>query len=268
MEANVTQSPDATPDTAAHPWAEPADAPDQRRPTGTDGSTEPAPGGTPAFRRMRRSSRIALSVIAAIALLAALGFGGAYWLYSRNYVSTDNAQVDGDKIDINAPATGTLTRWSIDKGSSLRADQIVGRIKILGSFAEPQRPIKSPGNGTVAMNNVVEGQYVTAGSELATGYDFNQIYVTARVDETDIDGVRHGALVDIDVDAYPGKPVTGLVREIQGAAAGVLSLFPESNSTGNFQKVTQVIPVKIALSNTKGLEPIPGMNVTVHVHRH
>jgi hypothetical protein len=56
----------------------------------------------------------------------------------------------------------------------------VGRIKLLGSFAEPQRPIESPGNGTVAMNNVVEGQYVTAGSELATGYDFNQIYVTAR----------------------------------------------------------------------------------------
>jgi multidrug resistance efflux pump len=74
--------------------------------------------------------------------------------------------------------------------------------------------------------------------------------------------------VDIDVDAFPDEPLTGTVREIQGAAAGVLSLFPESNSTGNFQKVTQVIPVKVDLSDTSGLELIPGMNVTAHIHRH
>ncbi|MDT7674215.1 MAG: hypothetical protein QOD82_2117, partial [Pseudonocardiales bacterium] len=184
------------------------------------------------------------------------------------YVSTDNAQVDGDKIDINAPTTGTLTRWTISKGSTLRANQIVGRVKILNSFAEPQRAIRSPGNGTVAVSNVVEGQYVTAGTELATAYDFAKIYFTARVDETDIGDVHPGQLVDIDVDAYPGAPVTGTVAEIQGAAAGLLSLFPESNSSGNFQKVTQVIPVKIAITNTAGSELIPGMNVTVHIHKH
>jgi multidrug resistance efflux pump len=45
-------------------------------------------------------------------------------------------------------------------------------------------------------------------------------------------------------------------------------LSPESNSSGNFQKVTQVIPVKIALTNTNGLSLVPGMNVTVHIHKH
>ena len=90
----------------------------------------------------------------------------------------------------------------------------------------------------------------------------------ARVDETDIADVHPGQLVDIDVDAYPGSPVTGTVEEVQGGAADEFSLFPEDNSTGNFQKVTQVIPVKIALSNTNGLELIPGMNVTVHIHKH
>jgi multidrug resistance efflux pump len=57
------------------------------------------------------------------------------------------------------------------------------------------------------------------------------------------------------------------VEQIQGAAAGLLSLFPESNSSGNFQKVTQVIPVRIAFLDTRGLELIPGMNVTVHIHK-
>jgi multidrug resistance efflux pump len=44
-------------------------------------------------------------------------------------------------------------------------------------------------------------------------------------------------------------------------------LFPQSNSSGNFQKVTQVIPVKIALEDAEGLNLVPGMNVTVHIHK-
>jgi multidrug resistance efflux pump len=265
----VTQSPDTTSDTTAHRNGDTSGAPSG------DGSVQygsgpdtGAPTGAIALPRLNRSRRIALIVIAVLAVLAAVGFGASYLLYSRNYVSTDNAQVDGDKIDINAPTTGTLTRWTISKGSTLRANQIVGRVKILNSFAEPQRAIRSPGNGTVAVSNVVEGQYVTAGTELATAYDFAKIYFTARVDETDIGDVHPGQLVDIDVDAYPGAPITGMVTEIQGAAAGLLSLFPESNSSGNFQKVTQVIPVKIAITNTAGRELIPGMNVTVHIHKH
>jgi multidrug resistance efflux pump len=221
----------------------------------------------PAKKKMKQSSRTALIIIAILALLAALGFGGAYFLYSRNYVTTDNAQVDGDKIDINAPTTGTLTDWSISQGSTVRTNQVVGRIKILGSFAQPQKTIKSPGNGTIAVNNGVEGSFVSAGTQLATAYDFNKIYATARVDETDVQDVHPGAPVDITVDAYSSTPVTGVVQEIQGSAAGVFSLFPESNSSGNFQKVTQVIPVKIAFTNTNGLALVPGMNITVHIHK-
>jgi multidrug resistance efflux pump len=59
-----------------------------------------------------------------------------------------------------------------------------------------------------------------------------------------------------------------MVTEIQASSAGVLSLFPESNSSGNFQKVTQVIPVKILFTNTGGVPLASGMNVTVHIHKH
>ena len=227
----------------------------------------PAEPTSPAKKKMKRSSRIALIIIAILALLAGIGFAGTYFLYSRNYVSTDNAQVDGDKIDINAPTTGTLTKWDVNQGSTVRTNQVLGRIEMTGSMAQPQKTIKSPGNGTIAVNTGVNGMYVTAGTELATAYDFNKIYVTARVDETDVAGVHPGALVDISVDAYSGTPVTGTVEDVQGSAAGVFSLFPESNSSGNFQKVTQVIPVKIALTNTNGLSLVPGMNVTVHIHK-
>ena len=61
--------------------------------------------------------------------------------------------------------------------------------------------------------------------------------------------------------------MTGSVREIQGGAAGVFSLFPQANSSGNFQKVTQVIPVKISIDDLHGLNLVPGMNVTVKIHK-
>jgi len=57
------------------------------------------------------------------------------------------------------------------------------------------------------------------------------------------------------------------VAEVKAGAAGVFSLFPQSNTSGNFQKVTQVIPVKITIDDLKNLPLVPGMNVTVKIHR-
>ncbi|HET9117740.1 MAG TPA: efflux RND transporter periplasmic adaptor subunit [Pseudonocardiaceae bacterium] len=228
-----------------------------------DGLVSPPSGG----RRLKRSTRIALIVILVLALIAAAGFATSYFLNARNYVTTDNAQIDGDKIAINAPASGTLLDWSATQGAALSKDQIVGRIEMDGGFNKPQKTIKAPGVGTVAVDNGIVGTYVTAGTQLAVAYDLDKIFVTARVDETDVKAVHPGQVVDVSVDAYPHTPLTGRVREIQGGAAAVFSLFPQSNSGGNFQKVTQVIPVKIGLDNVQNLDLVPGMNVTVHIHK-
>jgi multidrug resistance efflux pump len=217
---------------------------------------------------MKRSARIGLTIIVILAVLAGLGFGGAYLLHSRNFVTTDNAQVDGDKIQINAPATGTLSGWQGVEGASVTANQVVGRVRANGPGG-PQKPIRAPGNGTIVVNSGVEGQWVSTGAQLTTAYDLRGgVYVTARVDETEIGGVHQGALMDVAVDAYSGVPVIGVVTEIQGGAANQFSLLPESNSTGNFQKVTQVIPVRVALTSTGRVQLVPGMNVTVHIHKH
>jgi multidrug resistance efflux pump len=127
--------------------------------------------------------------------------------------------------------------------------------------------IRSPADGTVAVDNGVEGSFVTAGTQLAVAYDSAGVFVTARVKETDIDKVQVGRAVDISVDAFPGEHLTGRVAEVKTGAAGVFSLFPQSNTSGNFQKVTQVIPVKITIDDLKNLPLVPGMNVTVKIHR-
>jgi multidrug resistance efflux pump len=218
-------------------------------------------------RQMSRGTRISLIVILVVAVLAGGGVTTYYILDAQNYVTTDNAQVDGDRISVNAPTSGTVINWTARQGAQLQQDHIVGRIRMQGAFVQPEMPVRAPANGTVAVNNVVEGTYVTAGTELAVAYDFSKIYVTARVDETDVDYIRPGQVVDIEVDAFPGHNFVGTVREVQGGAAGVFSLFPESNTSGNFQKVTQVIPVKIDIGNPEGLGLVPGMNVTVHIHK-
>jgi multidrug resistance efflux pump len=232
-------------------------------------TTNGAAPTTPPPHKLKRSTRISLIVILIMTLTAATGYTTSYFLNARNYVSTDNAQIDGNQIMINAPATGTLLDWNGTQGTLIHQHQTLGRIEIQNAFAQPQMPIRAPGAGTIAIDNTVPGEYVTTGTPLALAYDLNKIYITARIDDTAIKPIHPGQPVDIDIDAYPHTPITGHVQEIQAGAAAVFSLFPQSNTqgTGNFQKVTQVIPVKISLNNLNNLNLAPGMNVTVHIHK-
>jgi multidrug resistance efflux pump len=216
---------------------------------------------------MSRKGRVRLFVILGLALLVGLAFLVRYLVDTSNYVTTDNSQVDGNQISINAPVSGTLQDWHGHVGAHLTQYRAVGRIEMQGGYVQPQMVIRAPADGTVAVDNGVPGTFVTAGTQLAVAYDEQGVFVTARVDETDVDRVRVGAPVKLAVDAFPNADLTGHVSEIQTGSAGVFSAFPQSNSSGNFQKVTQVIPVRITFDDTLGLALAPGMNVTAKIHR-
>lgn len=228
-------------------------------------STRPRPlPATP----LKRFTKIAMAVISLVSLLEALAFSGTYLLVSRHYVSTDNAQIDGDQVAIKAPIPGAVIDWAIGGGSTVRTNQIVGRIRAVGGRGQLQRVIRSPGPGTIAVSSVVNGQYVTAGTTLATAYNPDKIYITARVDETDVGAVRVGAPVEITVDAYPHASVTGIVSEIQGSTAGRFTIWPNPDTDPtNPQRVDQYVPVKIAITDSGGVRPLPGMNVTARIRR-
>ena len=95
----------------------------------------------------------------------------------------------------------------------------------------------------------------------------NNLYVTANIDETNINEVAVGQNVDIYVDAFPNQTLKGTVQQIGLATAGTFSLLPSSNTTGNYTKVTQVVPVKISIDDNTGTAIVPGMNVTVRIHK-
>ncbi len=232
-----------------------------------DESEEAAAPPAPGRRGLKRRTRISLIVIGVVAIIVTVSLVVSWLVNSSSFVTTDNAQVDGTQILVNAPASGTLTNWDATLGRELRAGEAVGRIAVQTGYMQPQLPVRAPADGVVAVNNGVNGAYVTAGTQLAIAYDESAVFVTARVNETDIQAVHIGQVVDISVDAFPGTALTGRVVEVKTGAAGVFSLFGQSNTTGNFQKVTQVIPVTISIDDREGLALVPGMNVTAKIHR-
>ncbi|MBV9315296.1 MAG: ABC transporter permease [Pseudonocardia sp.] len=211
-----------------------------------------------AARRARRVAPVAVMLVSALVM-------ADYGWANRMYVWTDNAQIDALKIPLVAPATGTLFDWHATQGVHLRANQIVGYVKARSGAI--QTIIRAPSTSTVVHNNVVSGMFVTAGAQLAVAYDLTDVYVTARIDETDIGGVRPGQPVDITVDAYPGRTFTGLVWQVQNSTAELFSARRHDTSTGVTQKLIQRIPVKIAIVTAPDTRLIPGMNVTVKIHK-
>jgi len=109
--------------------------------------------------------------------------------------------------------------------------------------------ILAPADGHVTKKSVEAGRLVSAGQPLMTITPLSQekLWITANYKETQLTHVRPGQKVEIEVDAYPGRTFTGVVESIMAGTGAVFSLFPPENATGNYVKVVQRIPVKIAL---------------------
>lgn len=109
------------------------------------------------------------------------------------------------------------------------------------------RTIRMPFDGVVDRIFVDAGEYVTPGQRLMLIHDPARVRVEANVKETDIRYFRPGAPVRLRVDAYPGRRFDGVVERVGGAATSEFALLPSPNPSGNFTKITQRLPMRIAL---------------------
>jgi len=128
--------------------------------------------------------------------------------------------------------------------------------------------IKAPFKGIVSRKTVQPGQVVQAGQPLMTIIALEQVWITANFKETQLENMRPGQRVSIDVDAYGGKNFTGKIETIAPATGARFSLLPPENASGNFVKVVQRVPVKIVLDAGQDSERLlrPGMSVTPTVY--
>jgi multidrug resistance efflux pump len=219
---------------------------------------------------MRRM--ILVPVLIVLALFAVAG-GISYFLYNNYmYYSTDDAQLTGNVVNVNALATGQLTTLNVALGDSVTAGQTIATITPAPTGTSTKITtiaITSPINGKVIQTSAVSGQGVVPGLPLVELVDLNSVTVTAYVNESAIDNIKVGQDVDITVDAYNGTSFTGKVQQIVPAAASIFSLLPtQDNASGNFTKVGQRIPVVITLDGNGGKILAPGMSATTVIHIH
>lgn len=210
--------------------------------------------------------KILLSVASVIVIIAAVA---GFWLYNnaRLYISTDDAYVDGRQLVIGAPAAGKVVDWRGVVGTTFGSGSTIGAIQVKSGDSTSDVPIPVPTNATIVQRSAVDNEFVAPGTPLAYAYNMNNLWVTANVKETYLNGLRIGEKVDVTVDSYPGVVLHGQVEQIGLATANEFALLPSSSNNANFTKVTQVVPVKISIEGYQGLGLIPGLSVSVKIHK-
>lgn len=125
--------------------------------------------------------------------------------------------------------------------------------------------IIAPGDGSVGELRVRPGQLVSPGTQVLTYVD-NTKWIQANYRETQLTNMKVGDAAEIQIDAYPGKSIRGKVLEISPASGSQFALLPPDNATGNYTKIVQRVPVKIALEDMNLASNLrPGLSVVATV---
>jgi membrane fusion protein, multidrug efflux system len=127
--------------------------------------------------------------------------------------------------------------------------------------------IRAPISGVAGNRAGQVGQYVKPGTQLLSLVPLSRVYVTANFKETQLTHMRPGQLAEVSVDAYPDLTLDGHIDSFAPASGAQFSLLPPDNATGNFTKIVQRVPVRIALPEKGPLAGLlrPGLSVTVTI---
>lgn len=237
--------------------------PDTAMPT-ADGRIDDAPAisATSSKPRRRLNLRRVLPIAAVVVLAIASFIGFSMYRESTQYVSTDNAELTGQPIQVGSMNPGRLEQVNVRIGSSVKRNDVVATLALpsqtgvaqngqpklgfLGS-ADSHVDVTSPVDGIVIGVPVADGATLAAGQPIVSIIDPRALWVNANIEETNVERVRVGQSVQVHVDAL-GTDVPGRVQAITPATAASFSLLPTNNSSGNFTKVTQLVPVRIAVN--------------------
>jgi membrane fusion protein (multidrug efflux system) len=125
--------------------------------------------------------------------------------------------------------------------------------------------VVAPADGVASKLTVHEGQLVSVGTPVIELVP-TQTYVVANFKETQLTKMKPGQKVDVRIDAFPGHKLTGKVESLSGGTGASFSLLPADNASGNFVKVVQRVPVRIAFDQPPQLPLRAGLSADVTVH--
>jgi multidrug resistance efflux pump len=221
-------------------------------------------------------------IVVAVIVIGGLIIGGYLGYDSYRYYSTDNAYISAALIPVPAYSSWQIISLDVNYGSYVQKGQKLATVGLpriafgvttlggnaaLGSNDTPMgnAVIESPVDGYVAAIWAYPGAVVGTGSPIMTLYDVSNTWVIANVTEAQLYRIEPDQDVEISVAAVGGDKLKGKVVGIAGATAATFSLLPQNNTTGNFVKVAQVVPVKITVDNPDNYILIPGSSVEVKI---
>ncbi len=134
------------------------------------------------------------------------------------------------------------------------------------AFDLAQTTVRAPADGVVSQASSFKvGQYVAAGTPLFSLVETDDTWVEANFKETQLTNMKPGQTAEVTLDTYPDVPFHATVESIGAGTGAEFSLLPAQNATGNWVKVVQRVPVRIALPATADIELRAGMSASVSV---
>jgi multidrug resistance efflux pump len=227
----------------------------------TASAPAPAPAGGQAPSR-RRGLRWVILPIALVIVVVGAVVGFNIWRNSQLFVSTDNASISGQPVQVGSMNAGRVDVVNPVVGSIVHKGDLLATVAIpsqtgmsqsgapivgfLGA-SDTRVDVVAPFDGVVIATPIAVGSTVQAGQAIVTMVDPTQLWVNANIDETDFSRLQVGQTVTVHVDALSAD-VPGRLEAITPATAATFSIIPTQNASGNFNKVTQLVPVRISLN--------------------
>ncbi|MGT2437504.1 efflux RND transporter periplasmic adaptor subunit [Bradyrhizobium betae] len=179
---------------------------------------------------------------------------------TRSDLQAQQANTERAKTAVTAAQVGIKTLQAQLEGARAQLDQSQSQLDQADLNLQYTRVVAAQ-SGRVTKLSGAKGTFVTAGQSLMM-FVPDEAWIVANYKETQLNDVRPGQPVEIRIDAYPGRKLTGHVDSVQRGSGTAFSLLPAENATGNYVKVVQRVPVKIVVDNWPADLPVgPGMSV-------
>lgn len=198
---------------------------------------------------------------------------------SRRFISTDNAQVVADLVQVGSMNAGRIRVLNVDVGSAVVEGQVIAIVELPTEVSKSgttdtakigflevqdlQVDLLAPRSGIIAARWVKKGDIVPTGQRIVTLMDPRQVWVEANIEEDKISRVRPGQTVEVKIDSL-GRTLTGRVDTISPVTTATLGVTATGSPPANLKSVDRVIPIKIILDANQP-DIIPGVSAEIKI---
>ncbi|MDQ0467566.1 HlyD family secretion protein [Labrys wisconsinensis] len=224
------------------------------------------------------SAKAGISSAQAASVRALSAYDRAKALAQQNFGSKatlDQAIADRDQsaaaiVSAEAALTSAQANLTVIEAQKTEAEQVAKELDTAVNKAQSDLDatvIRAPSDGVIGNRAAQPGQYVAPGSRLMALVPLQSVYIAANYKETQLSDIRPGQKVEIEVDAVRSRTFEGTVESLAAASGSTFSLLPPENATGNFTKITQRLPVRIAVpADVAALDLLrPGLSVVTYI---